>query len=271
MNERKAHIWTADKLDFLERYIPAFSTATTGAHNRFYVDGFAGPGKNLIEGENLRDGSPLIALNSNSNFDKYYLVERKLENFRTLREQVTEHPLIDRVELHQADFNQIVRRIVAKIPDRAPTLFLLDPEGLELEFATVKSISTRSKADVFILISGSGVIRNVNRPESEDVLNRFFGSERWKEVRDRHACGEYPTGTRAFEAFTDLYLEQLRELGFNIVDQFLIAKNKNNVALHALVFAVKSDKPKAALNIAGSILRNLPTRTQGSLFDELFF
>lgn len=262
---RQAHFWTADKLDFLEAYVPAFTKATQKARARYYIDGFAGPGRNLISGKE-RDGSPLIALNSIQAFTNYFFVERQKVSYEHLKSHVSGHARKKLVRLKQGDFNQEVDAILPCIHDLAPCLVFLDPEGLELDFATVKKISTRTKVDLFILISGSGVIRNLSKPEMSSALSRFFGDEDWKPLYKRYQKRELPTGTKAFEAFTDLYVGKLESLGFNVCKEYLVAHNSKRAALHSLVFAIKSDKPEAALRIAPNILETLREKNQVALF-----
>lgn len=262
---RSAHFWTEDKLDFLESYIPAFVNATKKAGTRYYVDGFAGPGRNVIAG-NERDGSPLIALNARETCTHYFFVERKRKLYEQLSAHIEKHARANKVRLEQGNFNQLVETILPAIPDLAPCLFFLDPEGLELDFATVEKIASRTKVDLFVLISGFGLVRNIRRPEAFDTLTRFFGDDTWKPLLDRFEKRELPAGTKAFEAFTDLYISKLQGIGFDVCDKYLIARNSKNAALHSLVFAVKSDKPEAALRIAPDILKKLQLKNQQGLF-----
>ncbi|MGL5076193.1 MAG: three-Cys-motif partner protein TcmP [Waterburya sp.] len=263
---RKGHVWTADKLEFLENYIPAFKKATQKAFNTHYVDGFAGPGINDIEGKKCQ-GSPLIALNSNPPFTKYFFIEQDRQTYHFLSRTVEAHQYVKQVSLFNDDFNSVARKILEKIPDRSPTLFFLDPEGLELEWSTVELISQRTKADLFLLISSSGVNRNVHDIAMHDKITKFYGTDEWRKILEKLEKGEYPTDTKRFEAFTDFYIERLNQVGFVHAQQFLIARNSRNVALHALVFAVKSDRGEpVALRIAESVLKNLQTGNQGTLF-----
>lgn len=263
---RRGHVWTADKLEFLENYIPAFKKATLKAISTHYVDGFAGPGINHIEGKKQK-GSPLIALDTNPSFTKYFFVEQDKLAYLALENIVKSHQNADSVSLFNNDFNIVANQILSKIPDLSPTLFFLDPEGLELEWKTVELISHRTKADLFILISSSGVNRNVHDLAMHDRISRFYGTEEWKEVLKRFDDRDYPVGTTRFEVFTNLYVERLNKLGFTNSREFLIARNDKNVPLHALVFAVKSNKGEApALKIAESVLKNLKSGNQGSLF-----
>jgi three-Cys-motif partner protein len=261
---RSAHPWTADKLDFLEDYIPAFVNATRKAGARYYVDGFAGPGRNLIDGKE-RNGSPLIALNAPEACTRYFFIERKKALFEQLAAHVQEHPRAKRVFLRRGDFNQLVGTVLPLIHDLAPCLFFLDPEGLELDFATVERISRRTKADLFVLISGIGVVRNIQQPQSATTLTRFFGDDSWSPLHEQFKTGQLPVGTKAFEAFTDLYIAKLQGVGFDVCNKYLIARNRKNAALHSLVFAIKSDKPQAALKIAPDILKKLQSKNQGRL------
>jgi three-Cys-motif partner protein len=261
---RSAHFWTADKLDFLEAYIPAFVSATKRAKARYYVDGFAGPGRNSIEGQE-RDGSPLIALNAREACTHYFFVERKKSLYKQLLGYVHEHSRAKQVALRQGDFNQLVDSILPNVPDLAPCLFFLDPEGLELDFTTVEKIARRTKVDLFVLISGFGLVRNIRRPEASATLTRFFGDDSWMPLLERFENGNLPRGTKAFEAFTDLYITKLQHIGFAVCDKYLIARNRKNAALHSLVFAIKSDKPQAALSIAPDILDKLQRKNQQRL------
>jgi three-Cys-motif partner protein len=263
---RGGHIWTADKLKFLENYIPAFKKATQRAFNTHYVDGFAGPGINNIEGKE-HQGSPLIALNTNPPFTKYFFVEQDKRAYSALEQRVKAHQHTTLVSLFNKNFNTAVGKILAKIPDLSPTLFFLDPEGLELEWQTLQLISHRTKADIFILISSSGVNRNVDIPSMHDRITHFYGTEEWKEILRKFDTKGYPAGTTRFEAFTNFYVQRLNQIGFTNAEEFLIARNDKNVPLHALVFAVKSDKGEApALRIAKKVLENLKSSNQDRLF-----
>ena len=261
MSTRKAYEWTADKLDFIEKYIPAFVKATKRAKHRYYVDGFAGPGINKFSDGSTRPGSPLIALGQDD-FTGLFLVEKKRSFFKALELRVKQHPNAEKASLYNADFNEVIPDILERIPDEAPTLFLLDPEGLELKWRSVELISQKSRADIFILISASGVLRNAPKPSAHKTLTEFYGGEEWRDV-DRYK----KPGFDYFHAYLDLYLEKLRRAGLRYADHYLIAKTSKKAKLHALVFAGKHD---VGLKIANDILDKLadPARKKG--MDPLF-
>ncbi|WP_158680074.1 three-Cys-motif partner protein TcmP [Deinococcus sp. NW-56] len=276
MAHRKGHVWTAGKLDFLERYLPAFQlackqfwpTESEPEHsNTYYVDGFSGPGTNQI-GSSVRRGSPLIAASVNPPFRKAYFVEKMVQPYRQLVENLQTPELSDRsdrIEVTRGDFNALVDQILASRRPGLPTFFFLDPEGLELEWSTVEKIGRAGRADLFILISAGGVTRCAGSPPTHGSVTRFYGHEDWRPIAD-HMDPDHVIGQSKFDAFVQLYLKGLRGLGFDHVERYLVAKNSQNSSMHALVFAAKN---RTALKIAEDILRKIEHEQQGAapLFD----
>lgn len=272
MTHRKGHIWTVSKLDFLEAYLPAFQRACKrwwreDHANTYYVDGFSGPGRNQINGD-VRKGSPLIAASVRPPFKRYFLVEKKPGCHQQLTTALDEPEFTDaraRIDVQRGDFNQEVDRILHAMRDGLPAFFFLDPEGLELEWSTVEKIGRRQRADLFILISGGGVLRasSPKVPAANDSVTRFYGHERWREVlHGAEVDLTSPVGQKRFERAVDLYIEGLTSLGFTHVEQFLIATNSRNADMHALVFAAKSD---VAIKIATSQIKKLIATRKGDL------
>ena len=245
---RKAHQWTADKLEFIEKYIPAFVKATKKATKRYYVDGFAGPGVNEFEDGSKRRGSPLIALAQNE-FTRLYFVEENPDVFRALEQKVRQHPNKNKATLYNADFNEILPEILGQIEERSPTVFLLDPEGLELEWRSVEAIAKREKADLFILVSASGVLRNLENDFAYNALTAFFGDTSWMEI-DKYK----KVGMDRYHAIVDLYLDKLNGLGFTVARYNITARTSKKMKLHSLVFAAKND---VAIKIAEDVLKKL--------------
>lgn len=264
---RPAHPWTIDKLEFLEKYVPGFLTACKRSWYTCYVDGFAGPGTNTDTAGVVRYGSPLIALNAvgaapdQKQFDTLHFVEADPKTANTLRENIKDHPKASRVRQYQQDFNEVIPDILGQIDQRTPTLFLLDPDDLSLKWSTVEQIGQRGKADVFILVSASGVHRNINIPATHSRITEFFGSESWLTVKSQLEGGEMP-GISGFAAFLELYTDQLGSLGFDVSDYRIIARNSKNAPMHGLVFA---SKHPAALNIANHILKGITSQGQDTL------
>lgn len=240
MEYPEAHPWTLKKLEFLKKYLPAFIKATKKALHRYYVDGFAGPGYNQKPDGTLVEGSPLLAVGYP--FTGLFFVEKDSDSCRKLEKNLqTVCPSLDRIYIYSGDFNELVDKILAAIPEKAPTLFFLDPFGLELRWTTVEKIAKREKADVFILISSSGALRvKSNHPK---VLDSFFGEDSWRNIRAK-------AGQSWFEAFTEAYRDRMRKLGLEGTNLVTVAKNSKNVPMHVLAFHAKN---KVALKIANGV------------------
>lgn len=82
--------WSANKHYFLRRYIDIFKTGMSkqkwdGLH---YIDLFAGAGLEQIRNGPLEWGSPLIAAQSPSPFDRMHFCELDSKCFTALRERL---------------------------------------------------------------------------------------------------------------------------------------------------------------------------------------
>lgn len=272
MTHRKGHIWTESKLDFLEAYLPAFQKACKklwrDSHSSTcYVDGFAGPGKNVIGGS-TRNGSPLVALAVTPPFERYFFVEKKVAEHRQLNQELSspEYAVLKpRIDLRRGNFNAEIDDILGKIEPWRPTFFFLDPEGLELEWSTVEKIGQRAKADLFILVSGGGVLRASAQGLTlahHETVTKFYGNEEWRTRLSGDAIDtSTPAGQKRFERAIELYVEGLNRLGFVHVDIFLLATNSRNADLHALVFASKN---ATANKIARHVIKTVNAKKKGN-------
>lgn len=258
--QRKGRMWTVSKLDFLEKYLSAFNKASKRAEKTFYVDGFAGPGINQMPDGTARNGSPLIALNTRPAFTHHFLVEKHKKAFNALQDHVQRHGMAVHTTLYNADFNEVIDDILVQLPTYAPTFFLVDPEGLDISWQTMQKIGRRKKADVFILISSSGIARNM---QHENLLTRFFGDESWREIPHRITQGEFGAAALRDEAFTRHYVEKLKTLGFDHAEYFLMAVTAKNRVLHVWTFVAKHE---VAIKIAGDVMRDLGSGLQDTLF-----
>lgn len=238
-----AHPWTKKKLEFLKKYLPAFVKATQKAFSRYYVDGFAGPGYNQEEDGTLVEGSPLLAVKHD--FTGFFFVEKKGENYDLLIKSLKEAGApMKAIQCYCGDFNEYVDEILSHIHPRSPTVFFLDPFGLELKWSTVEKITKREKADVFILISsGAGRVKN-KHPE---VLDRFFGDGSWRSIRPK-------PGESWFEAFTEAYRDRMRNLGLQGTELVIVARNEKNAPLYVLAF---HSKHPVALKIADQVFKGI--------------
>ena len=249
--------WTAEKLDYLERYIDMFTTSMRKKPWRAlnYIDLFSGPGKcGHKDNNDVYLGSPLLALTTKNAFDHYFFVDLEIDKTQVLEQRCQHSPYADRIQYFQQDCNIAVHGIAREIQginrhyikDVWPCLNLafLDPEGLELEWNTVKTL-TQFRTDLIILYSQMGVQRYsaiaINDP-GDTVLDRFFGTRIWRDIYQR---GQGRPGL--YGELLNLYQQNLCNLGYKDKDevgQIPLMRNTKNVPLYYLVYASKSDLGK---------------------------
>jgi three-Cys-motif partner protein len=158
--------------------------------------------------------------------------------------------LYSRIKVFQEDANAVVRKICDEIDliDRQKqrdtwstfNIAFLDPEGLELEWATVERLANIRKMDLIINFSTSGIIRSIGAGYFESV-DRFFGNSTWQSAKDISD----PIVRR--RKLIEIYLNQLSRFGYNTqVDPDLgshdvMIRNSKNAEVYSLIFASKNE------------------------------
>ena len=167
--------WVKEKLFYVQRYIDAFETAMRNQswRRRIYIDLFSGPGKCNVRGTNdYVLGSPLLALITQYPFTDYYFGDLDKENIDHLRERANNSNIPqDHIHYLTGNANQKVQDVVRDI-EQTDKVFIkgvrsclnlafLDPEGLELEWATVEALGKMRTMDLIIHYSQNGLTRNL--------------------------------------------------------------------------------------------------------------
>jgi three-Cys-motif partner protein len=235
------------KLQVVQEYLNMAMTAvkTKPWRTSFYIDLQSGPGKNNLDGK-IELGSPLIALNCPVPFENYRFNEGDPVNAAALKQRITESPLQGRVKILEQDVNQAVDEVCREIFNidsvhlegvySSFNIAFLDPEGLELEWATVEKLANMRRMDLIINFSTSGINRNYRREDS-DRIDRFFGTAEWRKRTPENASASIKR-----RIWIDFYLERLASLGYvNQLDDNaeIVAKNSNNVQLYTIICASK--------------------------------
>jgi len=139
---RISKLHTKEKLTLLEKYLQGYVTATKGAIERYYIDALAGDGQCEIEipgtsQTRIVDGSPLIAMRTSPPFTECFFIEIKKKNIKTLSKLLKNFPQ-NRYKIKEGDCNLVIDEILSEIPQEAPCFAFLDPEGFEVEWATIE-------------------------------------------------------------------------------------------------------------------------------------
>ena len=187
--------WTIEKLDILEKYLNAYTTALKNQPFKLmYIDAFAGTGEiNLLhEDEDAQafiEGSARRAIKiADKPFDRLIFVEKDPQRFARLDSLRKENP--GRViETENVDANSYLRYMREDWREWRGVLFL-DPFATSVEWSTIERIAGFNALDTWILFPVSAIARimpiskNPNDISDKwaDRLTRVFGDESWREL-----------------------------------------------------------------------------------------
>lgn len=246
---RPAGAWTAQKLDYLARYIYVFETSMRQQWPvRNYIDLLAGPGKNRVRGTGgILLGSPLLALTTQHPFTGYFFVDLVIENTRALQQRCAASTCYNRVDIRTGDCNDLVNDIFALIKHeerRSLNLAFLDPEGLELRWETVARLATVRRMDLIINYPEGGLNRYMRRAfevDGQTVVDDFFGDQGWRRIYK-----EWQNKRGLHRQLIDFYKARLQNLGYKEVlrgdepgYEPLMRSQKRRAPLYRLLFASK--------------------------------
>ena len=255
---RESNKYSQAKLRIIEGYIGRFITSMREKWPALYfIDLFAGPGKNRFPDNSVMLGSPLISLTARHAFTHYRFVEADLANCQALAERARASDRESHVQILRGDCNERVIDIVIEIStfdteqrfvDLRPSLNLavLDPEDLALEWRTVSLLGEMNRMDLIINFCTSGVTRNARiaiETGRTDRIDKFFGTNEWQYVY-MNAPND---STHKRRALLDFYKDRLGDLGYQTIryrsfrasDDEAVFRNSKNVQVYTLIGASK--------------------------------
>lgn len=247
--------WTVQKVEYLKNYISQFEISMKRKpwRQRSYIDLFAGTGKFKVEGSgDVHLGSSLVALTTKHPFTHYYFAEYSPENIEVLKTRSTLLPF--KKKFYTGDANSEVKKIVKELmrvdkeflPGKWPSLNLafLDPDGLELEWNTVKQLARVDRMDMVIHYSQSGLTRNFElcyTTDEETIIDRFFGDQEWRKIYQKWRNKASKKGLH--RELMDYYQAKLAALGYVDIasPEPLMKTSQTNAPLYRLIFASKHE------------------------------
>jgi three-Cys-motif partner protein len=251
---RSSGAWAEQKLDYLARYIEVFETSMKGKWpTRNYIDLMAGPGKDRVrDNDKVLLGSPLLALTAKHPFTGYFFVDLDEQNTDALRARCDSSPNSQRVNIYTGDCNQVIDTIVGRLKQNENTslnLAFLDPEGFELQWATVAKLASIRKMDLIINYPEGGLNRYMRlalQSREQTNLDLFFGGREWRKIYEDWSTKRSRFGLHRM--LIDHYKARLKELGYTQVFGFNEAmereplmRNTRSAPLYRLLFASKHD------------------------------
>jgi len=248
--------WTKKKLDVLERYLEAYTTALK--HKPFqlwYIDAFAGTG-NILTTNRATDekeflaGSARRALEvSDRPFDRLVFVEKEQGRCAELDRLCADYP--DRsARVENAEANTFLRQIKPGTSVRG--VLFLDPFATEVEMQALEHVASLRQFDTRILFPAGAVARILprdKRPESvspkwAECLDRVYGNGRWRELyrpSPQSNLFNHPQERRdpGVAELSRIYQERLQEVfGSRLLRKTALLRNSQHAVLFEFIFCV---------------------------------
>ena len=273
--------WTIDKLNILESYLDAYSTALKDQQFKLmYIDVFAGTGLIELPGrdddaevQDFVSGSAERAIKiADKPFDKLTFVEKNQKRYAHLQSLRASHPARN-IEVNNSEANSFLHNLDEDWSKWRGVLFL-DPFATEVEWSTIETIAGFNALDTWILFPLSAVARMLptsKAPENIELkwaerLTRVFGDETWRGLYQESPQGEL-FGSAGVErkpgvdGLLSIYKRNLEGLfGKRFLQNSRTLKNSRNSHLFEFLFCVGSPQPRAidaAKRIANHILERM--------------
>ena len=249
--------WTIEKLNILEKYLDAYTTALKNTPFKLmYIDAFAGTGHLEFhysdqDTQNFIRGSATIAVGiDNRPFDKLIFVEKEQHRCDELEKLNKEHPGRD-IQIENSDANEFLKTLQQDWTQWRGVLFL-DPFATEVEWSTIEKIAGFKALDTWILFPVSAIARMLPTsrrpdeisPEWAKRLSRIFGDESWRKLYQEDPQGNLFGGVEyqrepGVDGLIDIYKEKLRTLfGKRFLEKSQTLRNSRNSPLFEFMFCV---------------------------------
>jgi three-Cys-motif partner protein len=261
---RSSGEWARTKLQFINDYVPPALAITHKIRRRWFLDLFAGPGRNRDRHRSPGefDGSPLRALElvgtdrAQTPFTDAIFINKEPCDHEALEVRVNRmieagHSRIprDRIKLVNANANEVLPTLMGAIGTFDYVVAFADITApSQLPLATVRELRRRGhrSVDFYALFPlAMALIRQLSF--SDDMMERyapsitaFFETNEWREIRQRRrTSGETP---QLKAELIDLYLRKLRTIWQFAGEQERIGRSERQ-RLYRMFFA--TDHPLA--------------------------
>lgn len=252
------------KVQWLQWYVEAALQATQRMPRRWYVDLFAGPGRNIDpsghEYPSMAVTAATIADRTGRGFHQCILGNLHDEQATALHERIDRAHAAGQLALSRAnvqcivaDANHVAADIMSGVARRDYVLASLDIEApRQLPFRTVRTLLARghTSVDLYMLLPlhmGVNRAAGTGSGQAYESVTSFFGTSEWLDVWYRHPSGGTPRTT----ALLEFYLQQLRsEAGWKHAEVVLPVRSMGGQKLYQMLLATNND---TALKIAKGV------------------
>lgn len=285
-------LWTEVKLDIVEKYLNAYTTALKQKPHPdrpfrlLYIDAFAGSGwvvqddpENLGAKRRIPGSADRAARVDDKPFDKLIFIEKKPRRCGELEDIRSRYRHQRDIEIYQDDANGFLKNLQEDWRNCRGVLFL-DPYAVEVEWSTIKEIAGYCALDVWILFPIHAVVRMLNRDRMPEKhlrkrLTRFYGNKSWqclyRKVIQSGIFGEEYTQEIVYreqgvDELIDVYRDNLRNLfGPRLLKQSKRLGSLSNPHLFELIFCAGSPSESAiatSFRIAAHLIDTIGNENQ---------
>ena len=272
-------VHTGIKLDVLERYLNAYTTALKERFEIIFFDAFAGTGSiemptkaenhefqlqlDVVTSDNILEGSARRALKLKNPFDRYIFVEKMRRKAAELERLKSEFPTLeDRISVRRGDANEELNKFCNEINQKhCRAVVFLDPFGNQISWETLATIAETGKIDLWYLFpAGLGVNRQISEKgvyeQHAQSLDRLLGTNEWRtsfvEIITEPDLLGFETRMRKTVNATDITIfmqKRMKEIFKGVVLERWLPLGSRNVHMYSLMFAT-ANPSKPAIDLA---------------------
>ena len=269
--------WTEKKLEILERYLDAYTTALKNKPFKLlYIDAFAGTGQISVQDPDreavaFRAGSSVRALAVDAKpFDELIFVEKDARRASQLEKLRDDHPGRN-ITVKNAEANDFLANLRKDWRAWRGVLFL-DPFATEVKWSTIRTVAGFNALDTWILFPVSAIARMLpTSREPDDIshslatrLTNVFGNESWRDLYRENPQGALfgdpgSIRDRGVDGLLRIYKRNLRaEFGARFLQQSRPLVNSTGSRLFEFLFCVGHPRGvRLAQGIASHILERM--------------
>lgn len=257
---RQIRKWTCHKLEAFSDYLKAYAPVTRKA-DYCYIELYAGRGNGTCNGTDCYiEGSELRALASKCRFARYIFVAKSQADADRLRQVIAPHAPEDKVAIVKGNCNskKVIRQVLDSIPRSASSFAFINPSGYQkVHWSTIELLASRSlswqreKMELLIMFPlEMALFRNLMRPQCQASITRFYGSQRWDEIRLLKQAGNTDMDGLKLR-LVELFKEGLKGLGYKYVEDFKPASPSRQPYYHLISASDSGTRVKMLKNAWG--------------------
>lgn len=261
--------WARQKLDGLEAYLNAYTTALKNqSFELVFIDAFAGAGKSkirdawsgadeddillldddfLLSEEQFIEGSPRRALSLDNPFDKHFFFDMDAGRASLLNDLKSEFPNRN-IQVTVGDSNSLIRSLTPSLDRRLTRgVAFLDPYGPNLEWNTIEALGKTGKFEVIInfplgMAINRLITKNGDIPDRwRQGLDACFGDNDWEDLVYREQADLFGETQRqkvddAAKRLLDYYVRKLKAV-FGHVASPSVVRNTRGAPIYYMIWA----------------------------------